>query len=449
MTMNLFDGILKITKKWTKKIYNKIKSIFLNIDGYLEDQVFYIAIYFAVQYLIYKFLLDIIFGYDIINDIIISRTPQIFNNLFYIYVAAACIYKAVLTIKKYGIHSFLIVDFIMGFKIKYFSVYLECLIIQVFLLVAFMFLKNDNSDILGLFPVIIIVQRISTSIMKNYLGKVLLNRKIEALNEGKKIDVSIKESTFSESIYLIDHLYESMKTSLDVKYKSERLKTDLITNISHDIKTPLTSIINYVDIVKNTDDEVERKKYIDILEYNAKRLKSMVVDLIDASKTGTGNIDLNYEIIELNELILQVYGQFDTRFEDKNLEFVYNSFSDNIFINVDGDQLSRVFENILGNATNYSKENSKITMTVSVIDSQLTIITSNETREKLEVKAEDLLEQFVRGEKSRTSEGSGLGLYISRNLIELMKGKLKIETEDYKFSVIISFKIKTNKKKIN
>ena len=445
--MNFLNGILSFIKKWTKKIYRKIKSIFLNIDGYLEDQVFYIAIYFAVQYLIYKFLLDIILGFD--YEYNLSMAPDIFYKIFYLYVVVACIYKIFLTIKKYGIHSFLIVDFVLGFRFKYFSVYLECLIIQVFLVVAFMFLKNDNSDILGLFPVIIIVQRISTSIMKNYLGKVLLNRKIEALNEGKKIDVRIMESTFSESIYLIDHLYESMKKSLDVKYKSERLKTDLITNISHDIKTPLTSIINYVDIVKNTDDEMERKKYIDILEYNAKRLKSMVVDLIDASKTGTGNIDLNYEIIELNELILQVYGQFDTRFEEKNLEFVYNSFSDNIFINVDGDQLSRVFENILGNATNYSKENSKITMTVSVIDSKLTIITSNETKEKIEVKAEDLLEQFVRGEKSRNSEGSGLGLYISRNLIELMKGKLKIEIEDYKFNVIISFKIKTNKKKIN
>lgn len=423
-------GILKKIALWLKRIFD-------SIDGYIEDQIFYLVLFFGIQYLLLNILTEIL-------------TKGIFNidGIFKIYVVVLLVYKLYKTIKKYGIHSFLTIDFILGFRFKYFMVYLECLVIEIFLIIAFFYIRADNEELLGIYSMAIIIQKISASVMENYLGKVLLNRKIEALNEGKNIDVSIVEDTYSESIYLIDHLYDSMKKSLDAKYKSERLKTDLITNISHDLKTPLTSIINYVDIVKNTDNEEERKKYIDILDFNAKRLKSMVIDLIDASKTGTGNIDLNYEIIELNELILQVYGQFDARFEEKNLEFDYDSFSDNIFINVDGDQLSRVFENLIGNAVNYSRENSKIIVRISVSDNHLVISLSNETEEKIEVKSEDLLEQFVRGEKSRSSEGSGLGLYISKNIIELMKGKLNIKIEDNKFIVLISFKIKTNKKKV-
>ncbi|HHX69944.1 MAG: HAMP domain-containing sensor histidine kinase [Miniphocaeibacter sp.] len=423
-------GILKKIALWLKRIFD-------SIDGYIEDQIFYLVLFFGIQYLLLNILTEIL-------------TKGILNidGIFKIYVVVLLVYKLYKTIKKYGIHSFLTIDFILGFRFKYFMVYLECLVIEIFLIIAFFYIRADNEELLGIYSMAIIIQKISASVMENYLGKVLLNRKIEALNEGKNIDVSIVEDTYSESIYLIDHLYDSMKKSLDAKYKSERLKTDLITNISHDLKTPLTSIINYVDIVKNTDNEEERKKYIDILDFNAKRLKSMVIDLIDASKTGTGNIDLNYEIIELNELILQVYGQFDARFEEKNLEFDYDSFSDNIFINVDGDQLSRVFENLIGNAVNYSRENSKIIVRISVSDNHLVISLSNETEEKIEVKSEDLLEQFVRGEKSRSSEGSGLGLYISKNIIELMKGKLNIKIEDNKFIVLISFKIKTNKKKV-
>lgn len=430
---NILKKILNIGKKffsWYLKILNKI-------DGYFEDQLFYLIIFFGIQYLVLNMIIQIISN----GNINISK-------YFYIYVGIVLIYKIYLSIKKYGIHSFLILDFILGFRLKYFSVYLEFFIIEFLLIVTFWYIRKDNTDILGIWFIILVILRISTSIMKNYLGKVLLNRKIDALNEGKKIEVNIMENTYSESMYLIDHLYSSMKKSLDEKYKSERLKTDLITNISHDIKTPLTSIINYVDLVKKSESEEEKEKYIDILEYNAKRLKSMVIDLIDASKTGTGNIDLNYEIIELNELILQVYGQFDTKLQKKNMEFIYNSFSDNIFINADGDQLSRVFENLIGNAVNYSKENSELKVDISLKESRLNISVSNETLEKIEVSSDELLEQFVRGEKSRSSEGSGLGLYISKNLIELMKGKLEIEVEDNIFKVVISFKIKTNKKDI-
>ncbi|QQK07892.1 sensor histidine kinase [Miniphocaeibacter halophilus] len=420
-----------------KKIALWFKRIFDSIDGYIEDQIFYLVLFFGIQYLLLKILTEIL-SKGIIN----------IDGIFKIYVVVLLVYKFYKTIKKYGIHSFLIIDFILGFRFKYFMVYLECLVIELFLIIAFLYIRADNEELLGIYSMAVIIQKISASVMENYLGKVLLNRKIEALNDGKNINVSIIEDTYSESIYLIDHLYDSMKKSLDAKYKSERLKTDLITNISHDLKTPLTSIINYVDIVKNTDNEEEREKYINILDFNAKRLKAMVIDLIDASKTGTGNVDLNYEIIELNELILQVYGQFDARFEEKNLEFDYDSFSDNIFINVDGDQLSRVFENLIGNAVNYSKENSKIIVRISVSENHLIISLSNETEEKIDVKSEDLLEQFVRGEKSRSSEGSGLGLYISKNIIELMKGKLNIKIEDNRFVVLISFKIKTNKKKV-
>ena len=428
----IFNTIYNITKKIIKGISN----IFNRIDGYIEDQIFYLFIFFAIQYI---FLL-------IFFNILIGLNTDFMNFVFITYIVILFIFKLIQTVRKYKIHSFLIIDFIKGFKIKYFTVYFECFIIELLLLVLFFYININNNDFLGILLMTVIIQRIMTSIMKNYLGKILLNQKIEALNNGKSEQVHILESTYSESIYLIDHLYESMKKSLDVKYKSERLRTDLITNISHDIKTPLTSIINYIDLIKKSENKELTKEYLDILDYNAKRLKSMVVDLIEASKTDTGNIDLNYEIIELNELILQVYGQFNSKFEEKSIDFEYDSCSDNIFINIDGDQLSRVFENIIGNAVKYSKEDSKIQIKIYMKDNKLIISTSNESKEKLEVKSEDLLEQFVRGEKSRTSEGSGLGLYITKNLIELMKGRLYITIDKDIFTVTIEFKIKKTKK---
>ncbi|MDL2310464.1 HAMP domain-containing histidine kinase [Peptostreptococcaceae bacterium OttesenSCG-928-C18] len=446
MIKKLFEKIIYLTKK----VFNWFKKIFFKIDGYVEDQIFYLSLFFGIQYLALYTVIDIFFGFE--DDRLAIGTTLIHKyttGIFLLYASVLLVYKLIITIKKYGIHSFLIFDFLAGFRFKYILVYFECLIIEIFLIIAFLFIKDTNENIVAISLIVVIIQKISASIMKNYLGKILLNRKIEALNIGEKVDVNVLDQTYSESIYLIDHLYDSMKKSLDAKYKSERLKTDLITNISHDIKTPLTSIINYVDLVKNSESEEKRVEYIETLDYNAKRLKTMVIDLIDASKTGTGNIDLNYEIIELNELILQVYGQFDTEFEKKNLKFDYNSFSDNVFINVDGDQLSRVFENIIANAIKYCKSDSTITLKIEIKDSKLMISISNLSKEPLVVKSEDLLEQFVRGEQSRSSEGSGLGLYISKNIIELMKGKFDINIEGDIFTVIISFKIKTNKKKLN
>ena len=250
------------------------------------------------------------------------------------------------------------------------------------------------------------------------------------------------EKTISETLYLLDHLYGSMQESMEEKLKSERLKTELITNISHDIKTPLTSIINYVDLLKNEENDTEKEKYINILDYNSRRLKSMVLDLIDASKTGTGNIEFHNAVVELNELILQVYSLFDEDFNEKGLDFKYETERENIFFIIDGDQLSRVFENLFSNVVKYSMKNTPVYGKTYIRDNEITIQIINTSSYLIEVSGEELLQQFVQGERSRHIEGSGLGLYIAKNIVELMGGKLSVEVNQQDFIIQMKFRVK-------
>ncbi|NMB15004.1 MAG: sensor histidine kinase, partial [Gallicola sp.] len=204
--------------------------------------------------------------------------------------AAAIVFtliKLIKDISKYGKHSFLTYEMVGNFSVKYTGVYIESFLVIVFMYVAFDFIRQTNSDAVGLLLIAAIMYRATISVIKSNMGKIVLNKKVEKLYNGMVSEEIFLEKTISETLYLLDHLYGSMQESMEEKLKSERLKTELITNISHDIKTPLTSIINYVDLLKNEENDTEKEKYINILDYNSRRLKSMVLDLIDASKTGT------------------------------------------------------------------------------------------------------------------------------------------------------------------
>lgn len=290
-----------------------------------------------------------------------------------------------------------------------------------------------------------LVYKIAISILKNYLGKVLLNRKIESLYNGEYEDIFINDTTFNNSIFLMDNLYSAMKNSIDAEYRSEKLKTELITGVSHDIKTPLTSIINYVDLVKRAKTEEKREEYLEILSYNAKRLKSMIVDLIEASKTGSGSVDLNLQVIELNELILQTYGQFDKDFEKNGLKLEYNSFKDNIFIKLDADRLNRVFENIFSNIVKYSEEKSIVNVDITNNKNKLKIAVKNKSKIKYDKDIKNLQDRFIRSTNTESIEGSGLGLYIAKASVELLNGEFQIRLDRDYFIVEIFFAIRVKK----
>lgn len=415
-------------------MWNRLKDLYWNkIGGYIEEQIFTLFVFFGFGYLFFSILLEII-GLFFIYDLLLT-----------IFMAAAIVFtliKLIKDISKYGKHSFLTYEMVGNFSVKYTGVYIETFLVIIFMYVAFDFIRQTNSDAVGLLLIAAIMYRATISVIKSNMGKIVLNKKVEKLYDGMVSEEIFLEKTISETLYLLDHLYGSMQESMEEKLKSERLKTELITNISHDIKTPLTSIINYVDLLKNEENDTEKEKYINILDYNSRRLKSMVLDLIDASKTGTGNIEFHNAVVELNELILQVYSLFDEDFNEKGLDFKYETERENIFFIIDGDQLSRVFENLFSNVVKYSMKNTPVYGKTYIRDNEITIQIINTSSYLIEVSGEELLQQFVQGERSRHTEGSGLGLYIAKNIVELMGGKLSVEVNQQDFIIQMKFRVK-------
>lgn len=229
---------------------------------------------------------------------------------------------------------------------------------------------------------------------------------------------------------------DAVETSL----KDEKMKADLITNVSHDLKTPLTSIINYVDLLKKENiDSQKAKEYIDILDSKSQRLKQMTEDLVEASKISSGNVVLNLERINLNDLILQSEGEFIDRFNQKNLTIVTNMTEQPLFINADSRSIFRVIENLYINIYKYALEGTRVYIDLKNVDNKAFLSIKNISKTPLEVEVSDLTERFVRGDKSRTTEGSGLGLSISKNLVLAMNGDFEISVDADLFKVLISF----------
>ncbi len=422
-------------------MFNWIKKSFNDIDGHIEKQITDLLLYFSVG-----FILIFSVSYFIENVIDYYNFSVIISMIYFIIAFSFSIVKIAIIIYRKNKNAFLIYQFISNFKPKYYDIYVEALLILLFLIYTMATIMATNRNLFGLIFIGGILAKIYISILINDLGKILLNKKVEAMYSGKDIDVYIDDDIYKDSVYLINHLHDSVINTMQDKINSERMKSELITNISHDIKTPLTSIINYVDLLSHETDEDEKKRYIEILDYKAKRLKTMVIDLIYASKTGTGNIDLEMEVVELNELVLQVYGQFDSDFDKLNLDFEYNDKKKVIMMMTDGDKLSRVIDNIFSNIIKYSKPNTKVYGESDIVDNCIILRFTNISKNKIDVSADELMRQFVRGERSRHSEGSGLGLYIAKNLIELLGGSSNIIIDGDQFTYEIKFKV-TKKKK--
>lgn len=247
----------------------------------------------------------------------------------------------------------------------------------------------------------------------------------------------MKEATY-ECLMDLTRIKDSMYQAAQNQVKSQKMKTELITNLSHDLKTPLTSIINYADILskKETMDE-EARNYIHILGRNSERLKSMIINLIDASKTGSGNITLEPVIIDFNELVNQIYGDSAADYESRNLNFVYEADSEDIPIYTDGNVLSRVIQNLFSNVYKYARPDTEVWGHSSVVGDKIFFSLKNKSKNKINISKEELQNQFIRGDKSRTTEGSGLGLYIAKNLVEILGGEFRIVVDDDNFQVFL------------
>lgn len=268
---------------------------------------------------------------------------------------------------------------------------------------------------------------------------------LKDMYEGKEVEsliVSDFTPEFKDIVKYINDVSNGFENAKQEGIKSERMKTELITNVSHDIKTPLTSIINYVDLLKKED--IKNKKaqeYIEVLDGKSQRLKKLTEDLVEASKASSGAVKLNIEKINIVELIKQTTGEFEDRFKDKKLEIVSSMPKEDIYINADSRYMYRIIENLFSNISKYALDSSRVYIDVKSNGLKVKISIKNISKDKLNISAEELMQRFVRGDKSRTTEGSGLGLSISQSLTELQKGTFALNVDGDLFKVELEFDI--------
>ena len=241
----------------------------------------------------------------------------------------------------------------------------------------------------------------------------------------------------------INHIGEGLDAAVENSLKNERMKTELITNVSHDIKTPLTSIINYVDLLKRENPEDPKiRGYLEVLENKAQRLKVLTEDVVEASKASTGNIALEMTDLNFIELVHQVIGEFEEKFEERNLKMVVHFDEEEAIICADGRRLWRVLENVFGNVSKYAMENTRVYVDVKVDRPNVQLSLKNISAQPLNISAEELTERFIRGDVSRNTEGSGLGLSIAKDLVQLQGGEFKLYLDGDLFKVTIEFRMK-------
>lgn len=264
--------------------------------------------------------------------------------------------------------------------------------------------------------------------------------KIAGGNLDYQIDTTNMVSDDRHMAERMNNVREGMQNAIQEQMKSERLRTDLITNVSHDIKTPLTSIINYVDLLKREDVQDEKMSgYIDVLDRKSQRLKQLTEDLVEASKISSGNIKLEMERIDLKQLIKQISGEFEEKFEKRQLTSVLELPEVPMTILADGRRMCRVIENLYNNAAKYAMPGSRVYVVGAVQGDKVTFSMKNMSEYPLNISAEELMERFVRGDLSRTTEGSGLGLEIARNLTLMQKGTFDLYLDGDLFKVTIEF----------
>ncbi len=239
---------------------------------------------------------------------------------------------------------------------------------------------------------------------------------------------------------VVNSLGEGMKAAVQEQMKSERLKADLITNVSHDIKTPLTSIINYVDLLKRENIENEKAKaYIRVLDEKSQRLKQLTEDLVEASKISSGNIKLEFMNLNLNELVQQVNGEFAERFESRNLDLICILQPEPLLIRADSRRIWRVLENLYVNVCKYAMPGTRVYVDAIKKDGKIQFSIKNISENPLNFQADELTERFIRGDVSRSTEGSGLGLSIAKNLTVLQNGTFNIYLDGDLFKITITF----------
>ncbi|MDU2157310.1 sensor histidine kinase [Clostridium sp.] len=272
---------------------------------------------------------------------------------------------------------------------------------------------------------------------------------LEATNkiaEGN-LDVTIEEElgVFEPLKDELQKIQKGFKNAVNEEVKSQRMKTELISNVSHDLKTPLTSIITYIDLLKDENiSEENRKLYLDTLDRKSQRLKNLIEDLFEVSKATSKNIQLNIVNVDIVSLMKQTQFELSDKIEESSLKFKWNFPGNKVIVPLDSQKTFRVFENLLINIVKYSMQNSRVFIDIIDGNEEVYVTLKNMSANEIDFTAEEIVERFARGDKSRNTEGSGLGLAIAKSFVELQGGTLDIEIDGDLFKVVLKFKKITN-----
>ena len=314
----------------------------------------------------------------------------------------------------------------------------SCIAVAVILLLE---LISMNSGVVWLITnALLAAALIYTAIcMKKLL---LAGKKLADGDESCVVDTSKLYGPFREHGEDLNTIRDGVSLAVEARMRSEHFRTELITNVSHDIKTPLTSIINYVDLLGKEKPENEKmREYIDVLQRQSARLKKLIDDLLEASKASTGNLTVNAEPCDVGVLLDQTLGEYGEKLNAAGLEPVLTKPEKPVIIMADGRHMWRIFDNLLNNICKYSQRGTRVYLEVYERDGKAVVTFRNISSRQLNISSDELMERFVRGDSSRNTEGSGLGLNIAQSLAQLQKGTMELTVDGDLFKVTLTFDV--------
>ena len=327
---------------------------------------------------------------------------------------------------------------------KYVWIFIPLVIIQVIIIFAFHVNYGLFEFSIYTAPLLsIALSVISIFIIKDKVNKIEQIRngidKIKNGNIEHKIEIK-KDLLFDDIVKDINEIGKTINIAVEERLKSERMKNELITNVSHDLKTPLTAIINYISLMKKEDIQPKHlKDYVQVLDKRSQRLKILIEDLFEASKIGSNNIELNLEENDINQLLTQTLVEMEDYINESKLDFIVNTPNKEVYILADGKKTFRVFENIISNILKYSLEKTRVYIDLVESDKKVHISFKNISKHQLNFDPDEITERFTRGDLSRNTEGSGLGLAIAKGLVQAQGGELKVDIIGDLFVVNIDF----------
>lgn len=311
----------------------------------------------------------------------------------------------------------------------------------VFIVIS-LFISNFSEQLFfGLLFLCFIITFVLLIIKVSFIDKII--KGTDEISKGNLDYIIMNRGTGNLSRLLnnINNMKAGISKALESQLKSDRLKSELITNVSHDLKTPLTSIINYVDLLKKDDlSKEEIQTYVSVLDRKTQRLKVLIEDLFEASKMASGSVELNLEEIDIAQLLRQALAEFDEKIKQSGLIFKVNIPAHKVFAELDGKKTWRVFENLIGNILKYSQPSTRVYIELLEAQGYINIIMKNISSYEMDFKVDEIFERFKRGDTSRATEGSGLGLAIAKSIVDLQGGRLYVEIDGDLFKAIIEFK---------